>query len=57
MSEALEVRLAPADIRLRPPSAEELHSDVAELIERGEAQHTRGGAGRRSRSCEKEQSD
>eukprot|EP00198_Chlamydomonas_reinhardtii_P007707 XP_001697044.1 predicted protein [Chlamydomonas reinhardtii] len=35
VSEALEVRLAPADIRLRPPSAEELHSDVAELIERG----------------------
>ncbi|KAG2498988.1 hypothetical protein HYH03_003174 [Edaphochlamys debaryana] len=35
VSEALGVALAPVDIRLQPPSAEELHSDVAELIEKG----------------------
>ncbi|GIL70787.1 hypothetical protein Vretimale_3881 [Volvox reticuliferus] len=35
VSETLGVQLAPADIRLRPPSAEQLHSDVQELIEKG----------------------
>ncbi|KXZ53106.1 hypothetical protein GPECTOR_8g96 [Gonium pectorale] len=35
VSEALGVTLAPADIRLRPPSAEQLHSDVQELIDKG----------------------
>ncbi|GLC43094.1 hypothetical protein PLESTB_000863800 [Pleodorina starrii] len=35
VSEALGVQLAAADIRLRPPSAEQLHSDVQELIEKG----------------------
>ncbi|GIL46881.1 hypothetical protein Vafri_3748 [Volvox africanus] len=35
VSETLGVQLVPADIRLRPPSAEQLHSDVQELIEKG----------------------
>jgi hypothetical protein len=35
VSEALGVQLAAADIRLRPPSAEQLHSDVQELINKG----------------------
>ncbi|GFR43890.1 hypothetical protein Agub_g5019, partial [Astrephomene gubernaculifera] len=40
VSEALQVTLAPADIRLRPPSAEELHSDVQALIDKGIRQGT-----------------
>ncbi|EFJ51098.1 hypothetical protein VOLCADRAFT_103740 [Volvox carteri f. nagariensis] len=35
VSEALGVQLAAADLRLRPPSAEQLHSDVQGLIEKG----------------------
>ncbi|GLI58627.1 hypothetical protein VaNZ11_000362 [Volvox africanus] len=35
VSETLGVQLVPADIRLHPPSAEQLHSDVQELIEKG----------------------
>ncbi len=35
VSERLAVPLAPADIRLRPPSLEQLHGDVQELIEKG----------------------
>lgn len=43
VSEALEVELVAADIRLRPPSAEQLHSDVEELIKKGVVMGQGGG--------------
>lgn len=50
VSEALGVELAPADIRLRPPSAEQLHSDVQGLINKG----ANGGEGGRAKTSDAE---
>jgi hypothetical protein len=44
VSEALGVRLEAADLSLRPPSAEQLHSDVGALIAKGVEGGGGGGA-------------